>query len=187
MGDRFKEFNDPKVYRNLKLGFAAMIVMSVLLALIAYSEPVRDSIGLGQNAPVEREVDPQKQKPARTQERHSPATQPSGLGAGTGKPEEASSGPVRGQDSPQQVDPSPSPSPDTDPSPAPSPPSPDPLPPPAPTFGPIVITPSPEPEQSEPNGLLPTTVEVAEGTVQEVGSAVNGLTSDVGDVLGGGE
>lgn len=48
----FQEYNDPKIYRNLKIGFASLVILGVLIAFIV-SPPLRHSIGIGSNHSVE--------------------------------------------------------------------------------------------------------------------------------------
>lgn len=48
----FKEYQgDPKTFRDLKIGFACLIVLGILIAFVV-SPPLRHSIGIGDNHPV---------------------------------------------------------------------------------------------------------------------------------------
>lgn len=47
----FKSYQDPKIYRDLKIGFACLIVLGVLVAFVV-SPPLRHAIGIGDNHPV---------------------------------------------------------------------------------------------------------------------------------------
>lgn len=47
----FKEYNDPKVYRDLKIGFACLIILGILITF-AVSPSLRHEIGIGNNEPV---------------------------------------------------------------------------------------------------------------------------------------
>lgn len=44
----FKEYNDPKIYRDLKIGFACLIVLGILITF-AVSPSLRHEIGIGNN------------------------------------------------------------------------------------------------------------------------------------------
>lgn len=47
----FKEYNDPRIYRNLKIGFACLVVLGILIAL-AISPGLREDIGISHNHAV---------------------------------------------------------------------------------------------------------------------------------------
>lgn len=47
----FKEYNDPKIFREMKIGFACLIVLGILIAFLA-SPDLRHKIGIGDAEPL---------------------------------------------------------------------------------------------------------------------------------------
>lgn len=76
MLNKFKEFQNPAMYKYFKLGFATLIVMAVLLFAIglAVSPTLRHDIGIGNATPIEKEArphrNPQKNKHPNGNEDH---------------------------------------------------------------------------------------------------------------------